>query len=424
MSTRVKRYVAIAALGLVYGTMFNLPYIKYVFYDAMIDGMGVSNTKLGLLLTVYTVISTVGLIPGGWVADKFKTKKIIVGSAFLNGLICFFFMFTMRNYACAMITWIVAAIASVTAFWAAILKAVRVISPSQEQGRAFGFWEGVCGVSATIGNFVALYVFSRFNNSTSALKGAVACMGVMCLIGAALVWRLYDENLASTDETGEEPKKVSIKDMLKVFKLPKMYLCCAIVFCSYGFFSSQSFLTPYFTNVLGAAVTFSGVLAILRSYGLKILGGPVGGVIADKLRSPSKLAMVCYVLMGASVIFIANAAGGSSLITVLTILTLVLATICFMARGTMWATIDEAGIPPEISGTAISIVSIIGFNIPDTFLPPLLGSWLDKYGNQGYRYIFNFLVGLCLVGIIAALAMVFSNARDKKKSGRAGREQA
>lgn len=415
MSSRAKRYVAITALGLVYGTMFNLPYIKYVFYDAMIDGMGVSNTKLGLLLTVYTIISTIGLVPGGWIADKFKTKGIIVGSAVLNGFICFFFMFTMRNYVCAMITWIVSAIAGVTAFWAAILKAVRVISPSEEQGRAFGFWEGVCGLSATIGNFVALYIFSRFDDSTTALKGAVASMGVMCMIGAFLVWLLYDENMVSTDETGEPQKKVSVKEMLQVFKLPKMYLCCAIVFCSYGFFSSQSFLTPYFTSVLGAAVTFSGILAIFRSYGLKILGGPIGGVIADKLHSPSKLAIGCYILMALSVIYIANASGGSNLITILTVLTLVLATICFMARGTMWATIDEAGIPPEISGTAISIVSIIGFNIPDTFLPPLLGSWLDKYGNQGYQYIFRFLIGLCAVGVIAALAMILSNAKDKKK---------
>lgn len=415
MNSRVKRYVAITALGLVYGTMFNLPYIKYVFYDAMIDGMGVSNTKLGLLLTVYTIVSTAGLLPGGWIADRFKTKGIIVGSAFLNGIICFFFMFTMKNYACAMITWIVSAIAGVTAFWAAILKAVRLISPEDEQGRAYGFWEGVCGLSATIGNFVALYVFSRFDNSTSALKGAVASMGFMCIIGGLLVWWLYDENITSTDERGEERKQVSIKETFAVFKLPKLYLSCIIVFCSYGFFSSQSFLTPYFTNVLGAAVTFSGVLAIFRSYGLKILGGPVGGVIADKLHSPSKLAIGCYVIMAAAVIYIANAKGGSELITVLTVLSLILATVCFMARGTMWATIGEAQIPPEISGTAISVASIIGFNIPDTFLPPLLGSWLDKYGNTGYQYIFNFLIGLCVVGVIAALAMVFSNRRSANK---------
>ncbi len=145
MNSRVKRYVAITALGLVYGTMFNLPYIKYVFYDAMIDGMGVSNTKLGLLLTVYTIVSTAGLLPGGWIADRFKTKGIIVGSAFLNGIICFFFMFTMKNYACAMITWIVSAIAGVTAFWAAILKAVRLISPEDEQGRPMDFGKVCAG---------------------------------------------------------------------------------------------------------------------------------------------------------------------------------------------------------------------------------------------------------------------------------------
>ena len=138
-------------------------------------------------------------------------------------------------------------------------------------------------------------------------------------------------------------------------------------------------------------------------------------MIADKLHSPSKLAIGCYIIMAAVVIYIANASGGSELITILTVLSLILATVCFMARGTMWATIAEAEIPPEISGTAISVASIIGFNIPDTFLPPLLGSWLDKYGNTGYQYIFYFLIGLCVIGVIAALSLIFANKRTAAK---------
>lgn len=406
MNTRWKRYVAITALGLVYGTMFNLPYIKYVFYDAMIAGMGVSNAKLGLLLTIYTIVSTAGLLPGGWIADRYKTKGIIVGSAFLNAAACFFFVFTIGNYVCAVITWVVSAIAGVTAFWAAILKAVRMISPKEEQGRAYGFWEGVCGLSATLGNFAALYAYSRFDDSVASLKAAVVSMGIMCVIGAVLVWILYKEEMAEAQNEAASAKKVSIRETFAVFKMPRLYLSCIIIFCTYGFFSSQTFLTPYFTNVLGAAVTFSGILAIMRSYGLKLVGGPIGGVIADRLHSPSKLAIGCYAVMFLSVVYIANASGGSHLITILTALSLLLATVCFMARGTMWATIDEADVPKELSGTAISVASIIGFNLPDTFLPPLLGSWLDRYGNQGYIYIFIFLCGLCVVGTAAGIVMI------------------
>ena len=64
-TNRTRYFLALISLGLVYGTMFNLPYMKYIFYDAMIESMGCTNTQLGLLVTVYTVISCVGLIPGG-----------------------------------------------------------------------------------------------------------------------------------------------------------------------------------------------------------------------------------------------------------------------------------------------------------------------------------------------------------------------
>ena len=124
-SNRTKYFLAVISLGFVYGSMFNLAYMKYIFYDAMLEAMQCTNTQLGLLITVYTIVSCVGLLPGGWIADRCKTKGIIVVSAYLQAAVSIFFAFTMRSYACAMITWIISGIASVTAFFAAILMAMR-----------------------------------------------------------------------------------------------------------------------------------------------------------------------------------------------------------------------------------------------------------------------------------------------------------
>ena len=97
-SNRTKYFLAVISLGFVYGSMFNLAYMKYIFYDAMLEAMQCTNTQLGLLITVYTIVSCVGLLPGGWIADRCKTKGIIVVSAYLQAAVSIFFAFTMRSY--------------------------------------------------------------------------------------------------------------------------------------------------------------------------------------------------------------------------------------------------------------------------------------------------------------------------------------
>ncbi|MBQ3123204.1 MAG: hypothetical protein IJC14_03500 [Firmicutes bacterium] len=46
---------SIFALGLAGGSIFIIPYIKYVFYDLQIQVTGMSNTQSALLLTAYSL---------------------------------------------------------------------------------------------------------------------------------------------------------------------------------------------------------------------------------------------------------------------------------------------------------------------------------------------------------------------------------
>lgn len=218
------------------------------------------------------------------------------------------------------------------------------------RGCTFGYYEAFCGLSATITNAVALWRLAT-GNSVTALKTAVIVMGVM-----SFIWRPVGSAFLRRKITGVHyarcEKKIDIKGTFAVFKLPKFYLSCIIIFCCYGFYTCQSFITPYMTNVLGVTVTFAGFLAILKSYGLKLIGAPIGGVLADKMKSVSKFEILAFGVMFVITLYISLVKGGSELASIFTVLTLALATVCFMARGVMWASVDEAKVPKEISGTA------------------------------------------------------------------------
>ena len=55
--SKFRKYMGLISLGYMGGTIYVLMYIRYVFYDQMIQIMNINNTQLGLLNTVCAVVS-------------------------------------------------------------------------------------------------------------------------------------------------------------------------------------------------------------------------------------------------------------------------------------------------------------------------------------------------------------------------------
>ena len=79
-SKNVKRFLLLFALGVAYGFMYVMPYMKSSFYDQMIAAMGCTNAQLGSLMTYYTIALTISYLPGGWIGDKFNPKPVLLAS--------------------------------------------------------------------------------------------------------------------------------------------------------------------------------------------------------------------------------------------------------------------------------------------------------------------------------------------------------
>jgi|GEM_PF-5318265 len=63
-------FITLCALGAAGGSIYIIPYIKYVFYDQQLNVMGISNAQSGLLLTVFAITAIVLFIPGGLMAGE------------------------------------------------------------------------------------------------------------------------------------------------------------------------------------------------------------------------------------------------------------------------------------------------------------------------------------------------------------------
>ena len=132
MNNNLKKYLTLIILGLAGGSIYIFPYLKYVFYDPLIQVLHISDTQSGLLLTMYAIGCVILYIPGGILADKMNPKKALMLSLAVATILTGAFAVTILldlpgsvAYGISLVIWLLIAFASGFVFWTAILKAIR-----------------------------------------------------------------------------------------------------------------------------------------------------------------------------------------------------------------------------------------------------------------------------------------------------------
>ena len=75
----------------------------------------------------------------------------------------------------------------------------------------------------------------------------------------------------------------------------------------------------------------------------------------------------------------------------------------YALRGIYFALFEEARVPLAFTGSAVGLVSVIGYT-PDIFMGPLMGYLIDRSpGALGHRRVFGVLAAFGAVGLISTL---------------------
>ena len=403
-------------LGLCWSIVYLVPFLQYTWYDPMREYLGTSKTKMGLLLTIYG-LGNVFLAPiGGWIADRFNYKWMYVGSVALNAVFCFAFI-ALPQYNFAVLWWIGFAVASLLMNYPTHIKIVRDLATDENQGKIFGWNETCIGIGNIVLSAAMNIAFIKMGEGVGGVKGAVLANGIMSIVLTILVAIVLenpkDKIAAAKAEreakkaAGEVEEKVSFfKDFAVVAKRPETWAYAFTIFAVYSFMSTLSYFTEYFTAVIGMTVVFSAWMSIVRQYGMQLVGSPIGGVIADKIKSPAKLIIVVYIvgLIGFLVLRFSNPSAWT--VGMVIFLTMFVSTFVYMARGCYYGTQTEAGVPRKFAATTAGVGAMIGFS-PDIFQFVLYGHWLDtaESARVAYDHIFTFQIVVMIIGLIAAFVI-------------------
>lgn len=420
MSKNAKRFLLLFALGIAYGFMYVMPYMKSSFYDQMIAAMGCTNAQLGTLMTVYCISCTISYLPGGWIGDKFNPKPVLLVSIFGQAALSFLFMFTYTSYTMALIIWALMGLTGGFAFWPAIMKGIRMTGSDEEQGRMYGIFEALNGLASLLLSFIMIGVMAVVGGSDliTGFKSALAFMGGLSIVSGLLVLWLMPKDAAYGLTEEEKKKKITLKDYVSAFKIPGVWIMAILVWCYVTISAVASYLTPYSTNVLGMSAAAAASIGTIRTYGCRLIGGPLGGIIADKgFKSVAKEQLLgqlaCLVTIGAFLVLPGGTANG-----ILIALLLLVGVSMFLCKGTYFSIQPEMGIPTHISATAVAIATFVGY-IPDMFVHNMFGGWIDAAGDAGYTKILIYGVATAGLGVLAAIFAIIQAKKVSAKNAKA-----
>ncbi len=405
-----RNFITILLIAAGGAIIYGLPYFRYDYYDAYLEVYHLTNTQMGVFGSIFGVFGMISYLFGGYLADRVSIRILLSVSLIGTGLGGFLHLLPLNFYMLAALYafW---GFTSLFAFWPACVKAVRVLSSSEDQGKSFGWFEGGRGVAAAIMAPLAVLAF-RLGLNAGNLDDRVGMRYVILFysiltvaVGLLVWWKMKDGSSI------EKSEQITFRDLRKVLRMPAIWIIALVTFCNYVFTLSLYYFTPYGTSILGMSVTFGAGLAACKRF-LSPVSNVGGGYLADKVGT-SNLLFTSFIAMAVGTAAILFLPQSVSSVWPFVILFLVIYFFYNVNYALTWAMMDEGKVPEQYSGTAAGIISTIGY-LPEIFCSLLAGMLIDGYpGVVGYRYYFSFLIAMLILG--AGIVLIWKRFLKKNR---------
>lgn len=417
-----KKWISFGILMLGAGTIYKLGFLKDAFYVPMQEFMGLSHTQIGTAMSIAGLISTFSFLTAIGITDR-VSKKIMIPFSLISICLCGIWLSTFPSYPVFLLIYCLLAVCADMLYWPTMLKTVRLLGTEDEQGRMFGIMEAGRGLMDTIIAFGALGIFSAMGSTAAGLKMAILFYSIVPgVIGIIMYFMLEPDDApapapAKTQENASGAKEKNTSGIMRTLKNKNIWLVSFNIFFVYSVYCGLTYFIPFLEEAYALPAALVGVYGIINQYGLKMLGGPVGGFITDKvLHSATKYLRIAFVIVGVIVAVFAMLPHKSMGIFLGMFITLTISACVYSMRAIFFAPMDEVHVPREITGSAMAMGSFIGY-LPGSFMYAVYGGILDKFeGLFGYRIVYLMMAAFAAGGFILSTYIISTIKKDKQKN--------
>ena len=409
VKTNKQKFLILALLILSGEFIYFLPYVlSRVFRPTFLDVFQLNNFQLGSLFSVYGIVALLSYVYGGVITDKYSPRKLMSSALFLTalgGLV----LASYPSYKTLQILYGYWGFTSVFLFWGAMIKATRLWGGDNNQGKAFGFLDGGRGIVAASMGSIAVFIFSIILTtdieSASVIERQEAFRYVILFSSfmVAFIGLLVFIFLRSSEEKSTNVKSSlnSLTNIKHVLKNESIWLLMIIIMCAYVGYKVTDIYSLYASEVMFYDQIEAAKVGAVQLY-LRPIVCIMIGLLADKTKNMFWIIFgFITMLIGAVIFSLGFIQPDMNFIFFLSLVVLAVGT--YSIRALYFAVLKEAKVPFALTGTAVGLISVVGYS-PDIFAGPIMGYLLDTYpGVVGHQYVYLILVVFSVIGLIASL---------------------
>jgi Na+/melibiose symporter-like transporter len=305
-------------------------------------------------------------------------------------------------------------------FWSAMIKATRLWGGEKHQGIAYGLLDGGRGLVGALFGVLGVVIFSsllledqdsgNFEERQTIFSYVILISSLLVAFIGILVYLFLKPKYAKDAFFESIPPIQTIRNVKNLLAIPSVWLLMLIIVCAYVAYKITDDFSLYANQVLlfnelDSAKVGSFLLFIRPITGVSI------GLLADKSRS-SLWMVIGFIIVAIGALFFTSGWITANFYLFFFVSMIIVAIGTYAVRTLYFAAMEEAKIPIAITGTAVGLLSLVGYT-PDIFAGPLMGYLLDNSpGIEGHKDVFLMLFSFAFVGLIAAISFYKLNTKN------------
>ena len=369
----------IGLVGLAHGSSHFFHMLLPPLFPWLIAEFGFTYSELGLLVSVFFVISGVGQALSGFLVDRVGARPVMffsLSSFAAAGLMAG----TAQGYTGLLMAAALAGLGNAPFHPVDFTILNKRVSP-QRLGHGFA----VHGISGNLGWATAPLFMAGIASATGSWRTACLCGGVLALmVLAIMVWNreALDDRKGSWAHQAKDAAGVAAPEHPMAFlKLPSVWLCFSFFFWSTCALSAiQSFASPALQSMYGLPLSVTAM--VVTGYMLfGAAGMVVGGFLVGRIQRLERTISVC--LLGSAALLVVVAMG-----VLPGMAAVVVASVAGLGTGLAGPSRDmliKRAAPPGATGRVYGTV-YSGLDLGFCLAAPVFGAMLDNGMTAGIFY--------------------------------------
>ena len=239
---------------------------------------------------------------------------------------------------------------------------------------------------------------ATLQESRFAFRYVILISSAIVAVVGILVWMFM--KLPEHQEKKIIMDSITVSQIGEVLRLPSVLLLMIIILCAYVGYKITDVFSLYAQDVMLLDEVGSAQVGTFLLFVRPVVGFLIG-VLADRSR-PSLFLLLSFIIAFFGAIVFATGVVSDIPYFVFLLSILVVAIGVYAARSLYFAVMQSGKIPLLLTGTAVGLISLIGYT-PDIFAGPAMGYLLDASpGLEGHQHVFWMLALFSFIGGIAA----------------------